>query len=187
MKKILSFCLLSIFSLSFAQNNTSSKDIKYASIDTSPLDIVYYPWDAATGKNIDPIVKIVYSRPQSKGRTIFGNLVKYKEIWRFGANENTEIKFYKDVNIDNKVIPAGTYSIFAIPAETEWTIIFNKVIDKWGAYTYNEKNDVLRVKVPITKLSTPVEYFSINFLKTETGANLFAAWDTAQIVLPINF
>lgn len=187
MKKLIGLGLLCAGLLMNAQSKPDPKQLNFAKIDVSPLDVVYYPLAAPMTKGVDPVMKITYSRPQSKGRVIFGNLIKYNDVWRFGANESTEVKFFKPVKIDGKEIPAGTYSMFAIPNENEWIIIFNSVTDVWGAYSYDAFKDVLRVKVPVTKLATPIEFFSISFVQTDNGANMVAAWDTSQVSLPISF
>lgn len=190
MKYLVTSLLLSIGGLTLAQTKVDPKVINFSKVDASPLDVVYYPLAAAKmmeKKASDPTIRVLYSRPQSKGRSIFGNLVKYNDVWRFGANESAEIKFYKPVTIDGKAIPAGAYSIFAIPSENEWTIILNKVTDIWGAYSYDSTKDVIRVKVPVTKLTTPVENFSVTFVQKEKGADLVTAWDNVQVSLPITF
>lgn len=92
-------------------------------------------------------IDIDYSRPGVRGRTIWGGLVPYDKVWRTGANEATTIKFSDDVMIDGQKLPKGTYSLHTIPGRDEWTIIFNSVADQWGSYSYDEANDVLRVKV----------------------------------------
>ena len=92
-------------------------------------------------------VTISYSRPGVKNRNIWGGLVPYDKVWRTGANEATKITFSKDVTIDGNKLPAGSYAFFAIPTPQEWTLIFNKVSDEWGAFTYNETQDALRIKV----------------------------------------
>ncbi len=91
-------------------------------------------------------LKIVYGQPLKKGRTIFGALEPYGKIWRTGANEATEITFTKDVRINNKILKAGTYTLFSIPQESKWTFIFNSELGQWGAYKYDESKDVLRAK-----------------------------------------
>ncbi|WP_300669696.1 DUF2911 domain-containing protein [Soonwooa sp.] len=187
MRKLIGLSFLCLGLMASAQTKNDPKQLKFASLDVSPLDMVYYPLDAATGKNVAPIMKITYSRPASKGRPIFGNLVKYNEVWRFGANENTELKVYKPIKIDGKELAAGCYSIYAIPGETDWTMIINKTTDVWGAYAYNAANDLIRVKVPATKLTTPIENFSVSFVKTDDGANMVAAWDSTQVSMPITF
>ena len=92
-------------------------------------------------------VKIDYSRPGVKGRTIWGELVPYNKVWRAGANEATIISFSTDVTIEGKKLAAGKYSFFAIPDKSNWTLIFNKVADQWGAFEYNEAEDALRINV----------------------------------------
>jgi len=93
-------------------------------------------------------VTISYSRPGVKGRKIWGGLVPYKKVWRAGANEATKISFSTDVLIDGKKFPAGSYSFFIIPNENkDWTVIFNKVADQWGAFEYNEAEDFARFNV----------------------------------------
>ena len=96
-------------------------------------------------------ITINYSRPGVKARKIWGNLVPYDKVWRTGANEATKITFSSDVLINGKKLLAGTYSFFAIPEEKEWTLIFNKVANQWGAFTYNELRDALRIKVKPVK------------------------------------
>jgi hypothetical protein len=92
-------------------------------------------------------VTINYSRPGVKGRKILGELVPYNKVWRAGANEATKISFSKNVRINGEKLAAGSYSFFAIPGDKEWTLIFNKISNQWGAFTYNELQDALRVKV----------------------------------------
>jgi len=170
--------------------DASTSEVKFPVADPSPADIVYYPLNAAKVKADDatkPIVKVIYSRPQKKGRDIFGVLEQYGKVWRFGANESTEIHFFKKVTIGGKKIKAGAYSLFAIPNKDSWTIIVNKQTDKWGAFSYDETKDVVRVNVPVKTPSKPIEYFSITFNSKEGGINLVAGWDKTQIELPINF
>lgn len=92
-------------------------------------------------------VTIEYSRPGVKERDIWDALVPYDEVWRTGANEATTISFTDDVMIEGKKVPKGEYSLFTIPSDTQWTIILNKISEQWGAFNYNEADDVIRVKV----------------------------------------
>ncbi len=108
-------------------------------------------------------------------------MVPYGEVWRTGANEATEIQFYQDVTLGSKAVKAGTYSLFTIPGEKEWTIILNSDLDYWGAYTYNEKNDVLRVTAPTTNLNTLVENFTIQFDK----GVMQLAWDKTLVKVAV--
>ncbi|WP_406843800.1 DUF2911 domain-containing protein [Flavobacterium soyae] len=162
--------------------------VKFAPLDASPVDISYFPNKAVKFKKSDnptPVIKVIYARPSVKGRTIFGDLIKYGEVWRVGANENTEIKFYKPVTIGGKTIPAGTYSLFAIPEKDKWTIIINKEIDLWGAYAYDESKDVVRVSVPVKPVSELIEALSIAFTTQGSVANLVIGWDKTTVELPI--
>lgn len=108
-------------------------------------------------------VSVVYQRPNMKGRTIFGELVPYEQIWRTGANNATNITFQSDVKIEGQALEAGTYALFTIPGKDEWTIIFNKNAKQWGAYTYDKADDILRVKVKPRALTNPIETFTIAF------------------------
>lgn len=152
----------------------------------------YYPVDYPVLKISDkvtdsPVARIIYGRPQKNGRPIFGNLVEFGQIWRLGANEATEIEFYKDVTINNKKIKKGRYTMYAIPETNLWTLIINKDTDIWGAFKYSIKNDILRVSVPVIPIKDIVETLSITFEKASSGCNLLIFWDTAKVVLPIFF
>jgi hypothetical protein len=107
-------------------------------------------------------IEITYSRPGAKGRAIFGGLVAYDQVWRAGANAATQITFSTPVKLNGTEIPAGTYGLFAIPGREEWTVIINKAFKQWGAYKYDPKDDVLRVKVSPVALEHPVETFTID-------------------------
>ena len=106
-------------------------------------------------------VKIVYSQPSARERKIMGGLVPFGEVWRTGANMATTIEFDKPVKIEGKDLAAGKYALFTIPNENEWTIIINKNYDQMGAFNYDEKEDVLRVKVKPGKTEQFVETFTI--------------------------
>lgn len=92
-------------------------------------------------------VTLEYGRPKVKGRTIWGGLVPYGKVWRTGADEATTITFDQNVTVEGEALPAGTYALFTIPGEEEWTVIFNKTAKQWGAYKYDEAEDALRVTV----------------------------------------
>ena len=92
-------------------------------------------------------VEIDFSRPGVKGREIWGGLVPYNKVWRAGANEATKITFSTDVKISGNSLKAGRYGFFTIPGKDKWIIIFNKVADQWGAFEYNEAEDILRIEV----------------------------------------
>lgn len=172
--------------LVFFAGTVCAQELKFAPVDASPADIVYFPLNAAKAKDGTlPLIKVIYSRPSKKGREIFGVLEQFDKVWRVGANECTEIRFYKRVTIGGKSIKAGTYSLFAIPSQEKWTLIINKQTDRWGAFTYNENQDVLRLDVPVKKLDKPIEVFSVTFTSQPAGANMVLAWDRCMIALPI--
>jgi hypothetical protein len=184
MKKIFAivFCLITISSL--AQQPPTE-------LDKSPLDMSYsppnYPILKMDGKITEqPAARIIYSRPQKAGRMIFGGIVAYSQIWRLGANEATEIEFFKNVKINGKLLPKGRYTLYAICTETKWTIIFNTQKDIWGL-AYNEKKDALRTGVPVQNTGTPVEALTIFFEDIKGGTTLNILWDNIKVVLPIYF
>ncbi len=158
---------------------TSMNAQKFAGLQKSPTDISY----AKADRNAKPEIKVVYSRPQKKGREIFGDLVKYDKVWRTGADEATEIKLFKDMKIGDKTVKAGTYSLFTIPGEKEWTIILSSDLDIWGSYSYEKGNDVARIKVPASS-GDALEVFSIAFKKVDKGYHMVMGWDTTRVEVP---
>lgn len=181
-----------LFLLFVSVRQVSAQDtLKLPALDKSPMDMSYwpdqYPLLKFQGKvTALPYARIIYGRPQRDGRVIFGELIRYNELWRLGANEATEIEFYQHVKIGGKVIPKGKYTLYCIPAESDWTFILNRDTDSWGAFKYDIKKDVVRVKVKIKKNSVPTETFSIYFDKTTTGANMVVSWDVVSASLPIS-
>ena len=107
-------------------------------------------------------ITVVYSRPGVKGRTIWGELVPYDQVWRTGANENTTIAFSGDVVVEGMPLPAGTYGLQTIPGETSWVIIFSKTADAWGSSNYDPANDALRVEVKPHQVDSASEWFTID-------------------------
>ena len=144
---------------------------EFRGLDKSPMDMAYLPDNFAHDRKFSPernlgesaIIKIIYSRPQKKGREVFGGMVKYGEVWRLGANETTEMKVYQDIKIGGKVLISGTYAVFTIPTENEWTMIFNTDLDEWGHYSYKAEHDALRVKATVKNNANVVEAMSIQF------------------------
>lgn len=127
-------------------------------------------------------VEINYSRPDRRGREIFGGLVPYGKVWRTGANEPTKIKFSDGVKIGGQEVPAGEYAFYTIPNQDEWTIIFSKNLKLWGAYGYKPDADALRVTVKPTTAANPVETFTIGFddLK-DNGATISLEWEKTRV------
>ncbi|MGB8191231.1 MAG: DUF2911 domain-containing protein, partial [Chitinophagaceae bacterium] len=128
----------------------------------------------------------VYSRPQKNGRTVFGELVEYGKVWRLGANEATEVEFFRDVKIGGKKIKKGRYSLYAIATPDKWTMILNAETDTWGSFQYDAKKDVVRTDVPVQKNTENLEALAITFEKVNGSFNLAAAWDDVVVRLPIS-
>lgn len=126
-------------------------------------------------------VKIDYSRPGVKERVIWGDLVPFDKVWRAGANEATKFTFTTDVFINGKPLEAGSYSFFAIPGVEEWTLIFNKVADQWGAFEYNEAEDALRIKVfPVENEYQEWLTYTITRI-SDTSADVKLEWEKLKV------
>ena len=172
--------------------NLLKAQTKFPPVDKSPMDMSYYPngypvlkiQDKAT----EPLTaRVIYSRPQKNGRTVFGELLQFGQVWRLGANEATEIEFYKPVKIGNTKIKKGRYTLYCIPFQDKWTLILNKDTDTWGSFKYDEAKDIVRIDAPIQKQNDALEFFSMVFEKSATGANLTVGWDTSVVSFPIAF
>ncbi len=153
---------------------------KFPDLDPSPMDAATYP---SSYKISEKSIKVVYSRPQLKGRDL-SKLAPNDDVWRTGANEATEITFYKPTMLGNTKIKPGTYSLFTIPGNKEWTIILTSDINVWGAYTYKQDNDVARLKVPATQSKEELEAFSIVFEESKSGADMYMGWGTLRVKVP---
>jgi len=163
----------------------------FASTDLSPMDMIYFPVDYPKLKmtksiSSGPKVRVIYSRPQKQGRKIFGELLSYGQPWRLGANEATEIEFFEPATIQDKKVNKGRYVLYCIPQEKTWTVVLNSNIDSWGLQQDPQK-DILRFEIPLEKLNTSIEYFTMAFEPTANGANLIMAWDDILAKLPITW
>ena len=161
-----------------------------STLDKSPMDMAYFPNNFAHDRKAGEkaIARVTYSRPAKNGREVFGKLIPYGKVWRTGANEATEIKFYQEVEVGGKQVKAGTYSLFTIPGEKEWTLILNNDLDYWGAYSYNTKNDVVRITAPTTVANNVLENFTIQFeSKGEKQGTMKLAWDKTVVEVPLKF
>jgi len=127
-------------------------------------------------------ITITYSRPNVKGRVIFGGINPWGQVWRTGANSATTITFSENVIMEGNKVPAGTYSLFTIPGQDEWTVILNKVVKQWGAYSYKESEDFLRFKEKPIHLDEKRESFTIQFANATTQSNdLYLVWDHTAV------
>ena len=162
--------------------------------DASPLDMVQYPSSSRfqnflkeedLAANV-PQVRVVYSRPQKKGRKIFGDLVKYGETWRLGANETTEITFFDDVTVGDKEIKKGTYGLFAKVNEDSWEYIIHKNLPSWGAANHDESTNVASFTAKVEAAPKTMESLSMTFHKANDGeVHLVTCWDNVMTKLPI--
>jgi hypothetical protein len=131
-------------------------------------------------------VRITYGRPSMRGRTIFGDLVPYGELWRTGANEATTIHFEHNVQIEGQPLMAGTYSLFTIPGEDEWTVVFNRTENQWGAYNYDASQDALRVEVPAAPTAQSWEMMTFTFENvTDSEGHAVLYWANTRVPIPI--
>lgn len=129
-------------------------------------------------------ITLTYSRPNLKGRKIFGNVEPYDKVWRTGANSATIINFSDDVTIEGNKVPAGEYALFSIPGESQWTIILSKKARQWGAYTYNPADDFLRFTVKPVRLPRPVETFTLAFENMfPTTGELHLLWENTFLIV----
>lgn len=165
--------------------NTSNP---YEAVDVSPLDVsyfpVHYPLQKMSGSTKEmPVMRILYSRPHLQGRALFGTVLKYDHPWRMGANEATELTVFKPVYLNNKKIGPGRYTLYSIPHEKSWTLVLNSNLDTWGLNQDSTK-DLMRVEVPSTDNNPEVEYFTMVFKQTDTGADLLIAWGKTLVKLP---
>lgn len=184
MKKLFlfTFFVFTYTGISFAQ--------QFAALDKSPMDRAYFPNNFAHDRKAGEkaIIRVTYSRPQMSGREVMGKLIPYGKVWRVGANEATEIHLYQDVAFAGKKVKAGTYSMFTIAGEKEWTIILSSDLDYWGAYSYKEQNDVVKFTAPSGTLSSPVENFTIQFdKKGDQQGVMMMAWDKTVVELPFKY
>ena len=178
-----------------ATKNSSPQPVKESAItinlDKSPLDISYYPADypklKMSGNVKEPILaRVIYSRPKKDGRVIFGDVLKYGSRWRLGANEASEIEFFKDVTIQNNRIKKNRYIIYCIPYENTWTVILNNDLSSWGLKIDSTK-DVYRFEIPAVKNQYPIEHFTMEFEKSLIGMVLIMSWDTVKTRLDIAY
>jgi hypothetical protein len=137
------------------------------------------PHDTLSTKDLT----VTYGRPYKNGREIFGKLEPYGKVYRCGADEATTITFNKDVTFGGKPVKAGTYALFVIPEEKQWTIILNSQPKQWGAYDYekNKDKDVLHTVVPVKTLSSPVEQLTI----AHPSGVLTISWDKTEVSIPV--
>ena len=177
MKNVFTIALMAIALVFSLEANAQD----FAGLDKSPMDAASFP---SSYKVSDKAVRVTYGRPQLKGRSM-SDLAPAGKVWRTGANEAAEITFYKDVKVGGTAVSAGTYSLFTIPGEGEWTVILNKNLNQWGAYSYDEGADVARVKAAATSDGKSLEEFSITFKEVDGGAHMVMGWGSTRVAVPV--
>lgn len=193
-KMLLVMAVVALSSVAHAQTSVAAftPAAKLPEVDKSPMDMCYYPTNFPVlkiqGKATEPLVaRVIYSRPLKNDRVVFGELVEWNKVWRLGANEATEIEFYRDVKIGGKRVPKGKYTLYAIAEPDKWTMIINRDTDTWGAFKYDEKKDVARITLPVQKMDKPVNAFSMMFEKADANTILLdVAWDDLMVAMPIS-
>ena len=139
------------------------------------------PADSVSGKIGKALIEIKYSSPSVKGRKIWGELVPFDKVWRAGANKATVFTTSEDIRVEGKPLAAGTYSLFMIPTALNWTVIFNKTSDQWGAYKYEEGQDALRVSVKPKKVSSARERLAYTINK----GGFVLQWENIEVPVSI--
>ena len=175
MKKTFLVIALLFFSGIFLKQ-AKAQDFK--GLDKSPMDLASYPDNYRIS---DKVIKIVYSRPQLKGRSL-ANLAKFGKKWRTGANEATEITFFKDVNFGGTPVKSGTYTMYTIPGETNWTVVLSSQLNVWGVYFHKDDNDVAKVTIPVKKSEEIIDIFSIVIDKDMT---IHMGWGDVILSIPV--
>lgn len=199
--------LLFIFSCSSENKQpAASSEIKpaaievanpYAVIDKSPMDISYYPVNYPAqlmSKNDSATLtaRVIYSRPHKMARNIFGaeappkNIQQYGAYWRLGANEATEIEFFKPVSINGQKVKPGRYIIYCIPYPEKWIIVLNSNLFSFGLHQDTAK-DIMKFEIPVEKTTRNIEYFTMAFQKSAAGADLLMTWGDVKAALPLAF
>src|SRR5699024_953017 len=136
----------------------------------------------------DTYIKIVYGQPYKKGRTVFGKLVPYNEVWRTGANEATELTTTGDILLACNELTAGTYALLSIPDKNEWTIIINNKLGQWGAFDYQKEYDELRIEADPHKIDATVEAFTVEFTEVIADSTaILMQWDQTEVRIPVTF
>ncbi|MEM9000450.1 MAG: DUF2911 domain-containing protein [Bacteroidota bacterium] len=154
---------------------------KFGGLDKSPADIASYP---TSYRESNKMVRVIYSRPQLKGRDL-SDLAPTGKVWRTGANEASEITFYQDATLGGTMVKAGTYALFTIPGDSEWTLIINKNLNQWGAYSYDKSADVARISAKVSTDSESLEAFSIAFKEEGSNAEMVMGWGTTRVSVPV--
>ena len=175
MKKII--LLVAVFALTIGFSNQAIAQ-NFKGLDKSPMDIASFPSNYRVSEKV---IKIIYSRPQLKGRSL-EKLAPLGKKWRTGANEATEVTFYKDVVFGGTAVKAGTYTMYAVPGKATWTVALSSQLNVWGVYFHKDENDVAKVTIPVKQTEENLDVFSIA-IDEDMTINL--GWGTTLISIPV--
>jgi len=175
MKKIILLVAVFAFSIGFS-NQAVAQNFK--GLDKSPMDIASFPSNYRVSEKV---IKIIYSRPQLKGRSL-EKLAPLGKKWRTGANEATEVTFYKDVIFGGAAVKAGTYTMYAIPGKATWTVALSSQLNVWGVYFHKDENDVAKVTIPVKQTEENLDVFSIAI---DEDMTINMGWGSTLIRIPV--
>jgi len=131
-------------------------------------------------------VKTDYSSPRAKGRKIYGGLVPYGEVWRTGANEATTFVTSSNISVGGTAVPAGSYTIFTIPNADKWSLVISKGTGEWGTQYPGQDKDLARVDMKVSKLSSPMENFTISYEKSGAGCTMKIDWESTRASVDVS-
>jgi len=164
---------------------------EFPDMDPSPMDVAYFPdklpyADLRARETTAPKIKLYYSRPQLKGRKMIGERpAPYGKMWRVGANEANEITFYSAVTFGETAVPAGTYSLFAVPGEETWEFVLHTKLNTWGNYALKDSKEVARASGNAQKADSPIEALSFMFKEVDGGVHMVFGWENTIVEIPI--
>ena len=167
--------------LVFGAHSVAAQDVIEPPNPASPRAV------AQTSFSDGTYASIHYGSPRKRDREIFGGLVPFGAVWRLGANEATEMTVTQDIRLGDMDLAAGTYALLAIPNEETWTLIVNAGLGMWGAFSYSEEHDVLRLETPVSMTDDIHEAFTITLEANEEGSSamLSMMWDQTSVTIPV--
>ena len=175
MKKTILLVAVFVITIGFS-NQAIAQNFK--GLDKSPMDIASFPSNYRVSEKV---IKIIYSRPQLKGRSL-EKLAPLGKKWRTGANEATEVTFYKDVIFGGAAVKAGTYTMYAIPGKNTWAVALSSQLNVWGVYFHKDENDVAKVTIPVKQTEKNLDVFSIAI---DEDMTINMGWGTTLISIPV--
>jgi hypothetical protein len=179
MRKVLATSVVLCFAFVLSAGLLQAQDMKDKSKRPSP------PANATLDLGGGKSVSIDYSSPRAKGRKIYGDLVPYGKVWRAGANESTTFVTTADLNVGGTTVPAGAYTLFAIPDKDKWTLVISKKTGEWGTDYPGPSNDLARIDMKVSALPSPVENYTMSFEKSGMGGTLNIDWENTRASVSI--